>query len=140
MKKCALKRFPPLLSQSLLYPVVIVHIPDSAVVMPDLVPHRFRLLARSVGLAITTVTRGDEKKRILVYSSRWSALSKAAVHILPASVSLFLLTMNFQGRFIGRELQGIRDNDDIKLSLLQVAAKLQVSISNLQHPFASLVH
>ncbi|KAF7542131.1 hypothetical protein G7054_g98 [Neopestalotiopsis clavispora] len=93
--------------------------------MPDLVPHRFRLLARSVGLAITTVTRGDEKKKILVYSSRWSALSKAAVHILPASVSLFLLTMNFQGRFIGRELQGIRDNDDIKLSLLQVAAKLQ---------------
>ena len=87
---------------------------------------RFRLLLRAIGLGIITVIRGDEPKKILVYRSRRAVLSRSAVHVLPAIVSLALIGINLSGKFIGRELQGTPGTDDLKMGLLQVAAKVQV--------------
>ncbi|KAL2822272.1 hypothetical protein BDW59DRAFT_149635 [Aspergillus cavernicola] len=86
---------------------------------------RSRLLLRAIGLGILAIVHGDESPKILVYKSRRAVLFRSAVHILPACVSLILITLNLHGYFIGRELQGYSGTDDGKLGALQVAAKIQ---------------
>ncbi|KAL3486647.1 hypothetical protein BJX62DRAFT_17625 [Aspergillus germanicus] len=86
---------------------------------------RFRLFLRAVGLGILAIVRSDEPPKVLVYKSRRAVVFRSAVHVLPACVSLILITLNLHGYFIGRELQGYSGTDDGKLGALQVAAKIQ---------------
>jgi hypothetical protein len=91
-------------------------------------PQRFKILLRSLGLGFLTLVKHEEPLKILVYRSRLLALAHCAVHIIPAAGSFALIALNFQGRFIGAELQGKHwTTDDVKLAAIQVAAKLHVS-------------
>ncbi|KAF4977198.1 hypothetical protein FZEAL_6226 [Fusarium zealandicum] len=85
----------------------------------------FRTLLRTLGLGIVTFFRGDEEPKVLVDSSIWLALARCAIHVVPSFLSIGLITMNLIGYFIGDELEGIQDQDDLKFGLLQVAAKAQ---------------
>ncbi|KAF4948405.1 hypothetical protein FSARC_13756, partial [Fusarium sarcochroum] len=85
----------------------------------------FRTLLRSIGLAIVTHVSKDEEPKVLIDHSWRLALSRSTIHLLPACVSMALITLNLQGYFIGRELEGPRAQDDAKLGMLQAAAKIQ---------------
>lgn len=87
---------------------------------------RFKILLRAIGLGLLARYKQDELPKILVYKSRLLTLGHFAIHLLPAGVSFALIAMNFQGRFIGTELQGPQNSDGIKLGFVQVAAKLHV--------------
>ncbi|KAI1109363.1 hypothetical protein F5Y14DRAFT_29927 [Nemania sp. NC0429] len=88
-------------------------------------PQRFKILLRSLGLGLVTLVKQEEPRKILVYRSRLLTLAHCAVHIFPAAASFVLIGLNFQGRFIGEELQGTHfTTDDVKLGSIQVAAKL----------------
>ncbi|KAI0396172.1 hypothetical protein F5Y17DRAFT_139155 [Xylariaceae sp. FL0594] len=88
-------------------------------------PQRYKILLRSIGLGLLARIKGEEPRKILVYRSRLLALAHCAVHLIPAAGSFALIALNFQGRFIGAELQGAHwATDDVKLALIQVAAKL----------------
>jgi hypothetical protein len=90
-------------------------------------PQRYKILLRSIGLGLLARIRDGEPRKILVYRSRLLALAHCAVHLIPAAGSFALIALNFQGRFIGAELQGSHwTTDDVKLALIQVAAKLHV--------------
>lgn len=83
---------------------------------------------RNIGLAILTFSNSGkgEPPKVLIQSSRWIALSRCAVHLLPAAVSISLVGLNLSGFFIGHNLDGAGSaGDDFKQSTLQVAAKLQ---------------
>ena len=58
-------------------------------------------------------------------SSRWLALSRCAVHILPTLFTIALVALNLKHYYIGSSLQGLITNDDTNLALLQGAAKIQ---------------
>jgi hypothetical protein len=85
-------------------------------------------LLRSVGLNILTFVRqpNHEAPKMLYTSSRRIALARCAVHILPALVSICLVAINLTGYFIGPDLDGERGKNGLKLSVLQIVAKLQV--------------
>lgn len=86
------------------------------------------ILLRSVGLNILTFVRqpSRETPKVLYTSSRRLALARCAVHILPAVVSICLIAINLTGYFIGPDLDGERGKNGLKLSVLQIVAKLQV--------------
>lgn len=91
-------------------------------------PQIFKILLRSLGLGVVALVKHEEPLKILVYRSRLLTLAHCAVHIFPAAASFVLIGLNFQGRFIGAELQGTHfTTDDVKLAAIQVAAKLHVS-------------
>ena len=87
---------------------------------------RYRRFWKSTGLHFFTFTSGEEAPKELFTKSRWAALARCGVHILPALVSIVLITLNLYGLYIGFELQGPRQTDSIKLGVLQVTAKIQV--------------
>ncbi|KAL8917121.1 MAG: hypothetical protein Q9208_008160 [Pyrenodesmia sp. 3 TL-2023] len=87
---------------------------------------------RSVGLELYNVLirskihqTSAEPQKAVVERSRWLALSRCAVHIIPALFSIVLVTLNLKHYYIGRSLQGLITNDDTNLALLQGAAKIQ---------------
>ncbi|WQF87210.1 hypothetical protein CDEST_12224 [Colletotrichum destructivum] len=84
-----------------------------------------RLLLRSVGLGIAFIIHGSEPRKALFHKSRRAVLAGSAVHILPAAVSACLLTYKIRGYFIGRKLEGVNSQDNLKLRALQISAKLQ---------------
>jgi hypothetical protein len=88
---------------------------------------KFRTLLRTLGLSVVTFLGGndDEPRKVLIDSSRRLAIARCAVHIIPAFLSIGLTTLNCLGFFIGNELQGLQDLDELKLGALQVAAKVQ---------------
>lgn len=88
---------------------------------------RFRTLLRTIGLGIATFVGADrpEPPKELISNKRRLAIARCAIHILPACVSIVLVVINLVGYFIGSELQGLQGQDDIKLSVLQLAAKAQ---------------
>ncbi|KAJ4312864.1 hypothetical protein N0V84_009718 [Fusarium piperis] len=88
---------------------------------------KFRTLLRTLGLGIITFLGGndDEPPKVLVDSSRRLAIARCAIHIIPAFVSVGLIVLNILGFFVGNELQGIKNQDELKLGFLQVAAKVQ---------------
>ncbi|KAM5352797.1 hypothetical protein ACJ41O_005519 [Fusarium nematophilum] len=88
---------------------------------------RFRTLLRSIGLSILTFLRGDssEPPKVLYESSFRVALARCAVHLVPAVLSVGLITLNMFGYFIGDELEGVSNQDNLKMGLLQIAAKVQ---------------
>ncbi|KAH7250825.1 hypothetical protein B0J15DRAFT_561386 [Fusarium solani] len=88
---------------------------------------RFRTLLRSLGLGILTFLRGDDEEppKVLLEKSRWVALARCAVHLVPAFLSIGLSALNLVRFFIGKELHSSQHEDDFKLGLLQIAAKVQ---------------
>ncbi|KAF5021212.1 hypothetical protein F66182_6751 [Fusarium sp. NRRL 66182] len=87
----------------------------------------FRTLLRSLSFGVVTYLRGseDEPPKVLVDSSLGHAMARCAIHMVPAFLSIGLITINFMGYFIGDELEGEQGQDDLKMGLLQVAAKIQ---------------
>lgn len=94
----------------------------------EFVRTQYRPFWKSTGLPVITLTSGKEKPKKLFTTSRWSAVARCGVHILPALVSIVLITLNLYGLYIGFELQGPRKTDSIKLGVLQVTAKIQVRL------------
>jgi hypothetical protein len=94
---------------------------------------RFRTALRAVGLGILTYISKEkpEPPKVLVDRSLRLALARSLVHVLPAAISMFLVAWNLQGWFIGVELQGEQGQDDLKMGILQICAKLQVSSPSL---------
>jgi hypothetical protein len=88
----------------------------------------FRAVGLGIGLGITTLFEGPGERKVLVNRSRRIALSRAAVHLLPAAVSLYIVAINLRGYFIGNELQGVIYQDNQKLAPLQIASKIQVRL------------
>lgn len=87
-----------------------------------------RVLLRAIGLSLAARIKGDEPPKVLIARSRRTAIAHSAVHIVPASVSLIVIAINFEGFFIGGELQGTQGTDGLKLGSLQFAAKAQVCL------------
>lgn len=87
----------------------------------------FSTLLRTLGLKIVTFLGGNdlEQPKVLIDSSRRRAITRCAIHIIPAFLSIALIALNCIGFFAGNELQGFKGQDELKLGLLQVAAKLQ---------------
>ena len=79
---------------------------------------------RSVGLELYNVLIRSKIYRIPAEPSRWLALSRCTVHIIPALFSIALVALNVMGYYIGRGLRGLLVDDDTNLALLQVAAKI----------------
>ncbi|KAH7186197.1 uncharacterized protein B0J16DRAFT_400197 [Fusarium flagelliforme] len=67
----------------------------------------------------------DEKPKVLIKNSRWIALARCAVHVVPALLTIGLSALNFVGFFVGGELHGAQNDDESKLGALQVATKVQ---------------
>ncbi|PNP59716.1 hypothetical protein FNYG_14847 [Fusarium nygamai] len=87
----------------------------------------FSTLLRKLSLKKVTFLGGNdpEPPKVLIDSSRARAIARCAIHILPAFLSIALIALNCIGFFAGNELQGFKGQDEVKLGLLQVAAKLQ---------------
>ncbi|KAL9040256.1 MAG: hypothetical protein Q9180_002022 [Flavoplaca navasiana] len=95
------------------------------------VGHNTSPIFRSVGLDLYNVLIRSkihripaEPKKAVIERSRWLALSRCTVHIIPALFSIALVALNLKGFYIGRNLQGLIVDDDTTLALLQVAAKV----------------
>lgn len=91
--------------------------------------NQFRTALRSLGLGILTYVSIDrpEPSKVLIDRSLRLALARSLIHLLPATLSTFLIVLNLRGWFIGAELQGLGDQHEMKMGLLQISAKLQVS-------------
>lgn len=95
---------------------------------PTLV-QRSRYFLRSIGLGIisfklTSRKHRHEGKKVVINISVWVALSRCGVHIAPLLATITLLWFNIHGFFIGASLAGPQScSDDVKLALLQFAAK-----------------
>lgn len=109
----------------------------AAVLANFLVLDRFQSLFRAIGLRIITFRDRPEPPKILLDKSRKLALALSAIHIVPSAVSIVFISINFVEYFIGNELPGKSDEDDVKMGILQVVAKIQVCFPNLQLLFLS---
>ncbi|UPX13774.1 uncharacterized protein EKO05_0004273 [Ascochyta rabiei] len=69
-------------------------------------------------------TRSEPTKLIHTTSLR-TTLQRCAVHLLPCAFSIFLISINLQGYFIGFELAGQPGRTSQYIALLQIAAKAQ---------------
>jgi hypothetical protein len=91
-------------------------------------PNILRSLFRAVGLSAfnyRTYRDAPEPKKPVFTVSRFTAWLRCVVHLLPSLVSITIIGLNWAGFFIGFQLAGIPDNDQIDMAALQVAAKLQ---------------
>lgn len=88
-----------------------------------------RLLFRTLGFRILSATDDEPPKR-LVHRSFRAVLVKSAIHLIPSTLSVALIVLNWRGFFIGGGLQGAFDHieDDVRMAALQVASKVQVSL------------
>ncbi|KAF1812332.1 hypothetical protein P152DRAFT_487951 [Eremomyces bilateralis CBS 781.70] len=89
-----------------------------------------RIFLRTIGLhVLNSVDRwflqkaAGEQPKAVIYKSRFIALFRCCIHIVPATLSIFLLSITFCGYFIGWDLAGTPGNSRTYLSVLQVAAK-----------------
>lgn len=49
------------------------------------------------------------------------------IHIVPSFFSIGIIVFNGLGYFIGENLEGFQGDDEVKLGLIQLAAKIHVS-------------
>lgn len=129
-------------AQASLLQSVLVHVLRFIVVKG---PQRMRLpgsptyILRNLGLEIFVFILirlwfglSPEPTKPVVKKSLWVAFSRCLIHILPVTVSLVLFRLNLGGFYIGHGFsQQSSDNltdqgNDVKLALIQVAAKVQV--------------
>ena len=68
-----------------------------------------------------------EQAKVAISDSAWVALSRCSIHSLPVAISIFLITLNLKGRYIGQHLPGSESDhgDSVALAFIQVAAKIQ---------------
>jgi hypothetical protein len=88
------------------------------------------ILVRALGLGIIGAEKGDEQRKLLIHKSRLALLASSAIHLVPTGITIFLIRHNYFSAFIGNELSVPRDQDNIKMGALQVAAKVQVCTSS----------
>ena len=67
----------------------------------------------------------NEQKKIVIKTSRWTALSRCGVHVLPVLVSTAIIAINVRQVYIGVDFKSIVSSETINIALLQTAAKLQ---------------
>ena len=82
-----------------------------------------RLFPRALNL------KTSEPTKVPITVSRWKALGYDSIHILPATVALYLIAVNLSGYYIGGHLvKSDHDgsNDGIVLAFIQGFAKIQV--------------
>ena len=97
-------------------------------------------LLRNLGLEIVAFILirlwfglSPELTKVVVKKSFWVAFSRCLIHILPVTVSLVLLRLNIGGFYIGHGFSQQSSGDltaqgnDVKLALIQAAAKVQVT-------------
>lgn len=65
----------------------------------------------------------EEEKKIIIENSFWVALRRCAVHVVPLSISIFILTVNLKGYYIGTVFPTMISSETMNLVFLQVAAK-----------------
>lgn len=89
---------------------------------------------RSIGLAITNDVfhhvlpakrSHEEHKKIVIDRSRTLAIGRCSVHLIPVTVSILIVVVNFKQVFIGIDFRSVIHSETINLALLQTAAKLQ---------------
>ncbi|KAH7393791.1 hypothetical protein DE146DRAFT_757281 [Phaeosphaeria sp. MPI-PUGE-AT-0046c] len=91
------------------------------------------ILLRSVGLDVLNIPlrkllgldRTPEPLKPIQTKSLTAALQRCAVHLLPYAFSVFLVTINLKGYYIGFELAGVSGKTSQYIALLQIAAKVQ---------------
>lgn len=96
-------------------------------------------LLRSLGLEILTFVLihlwyglSSEPTKVVVKKSIWIAISRCWIHLLPLTVSFILFWLNLKGFYITEsfsqsETAFLTDqSNSVKLTLIQVAAKVQV--------------
>ena len=66
-----------------------------------------------------------EEKKVILSTSRWTALSRCGVHILPILVSAAIISLNVKEVFIGIDFHSVIASETINIAFLQTAAKLQ---------------
>ena len=113
---------------------------DSNSVMPRDVARHFRLyrhtlaqVLRTVGLDIVSFfarrlrLNYSEQAKIAISDSVWVALSRCSIHLLPVAVSIYLITLNLKGYYIGQHLPWSQNDygDSVALAFIQIAAKIQ---------------
>lgn len=67
----------------------------------------------------------SEQKKIVISTSRWTALSRCGVHVLPVLVSIAIIIINIRQVYIGIDFQSLVTSETINIAFLQTAAKLQ---------------
>ena len=88
---------------------------------------------RSTGLGaineLTSWIRGrrhrSEEKKIVLSTSRWTALSRCCVHILPTLVSVAIISINVRQLYVGIDFNSLIGSETLNIALLQTAAKIQ---------------
>ena len=73
---------------------------------------------------------GGELEKIAFDKNRWLAALCCVTHIVAVSPTIVLAYINISSYYIGAELQGLRNQDQIKLAFLQVVAKLHELLIN----------
>lgn len=98
---------------------------------------RSRVWLRATGLDIARAfyfRDTPEEPKVFMATDRTVAFQRAFVRVLPAVVSVFIVSWNYCGYFIGKDLQGI-SHETFGNGLLQVSAKLHVGSRSLCSTF-----
>ena len=92
-----------------------------------LVLAQLKYFLRAIGLELLpTLLRprnAPEPPKPAVRYSRWIALSRCTIHVLPCTIFAFLLYLNYNPTYLGPGLT-VTPSDAVVLALFQVAAKL----------------
>lgn len=93
--------------------------------------NRSRYLMRALGLEVLSCSvqsllgSHSEERKVVIEQSRWVAICRSAVHMLPVAASITLFYFNIHGYYIGGSLSGtLAISDSVKLNMLQFAAKI----------------
>ena len=108
--------------------------------MPRDIARHFRLyrytlvqVLRTVGLDVVSFfarkirLSHSEQAKIAISDSVWVAFSRCSIHLLPVAVSIYLITLNLKGYYIGQHLPWSKTTygDSVALAFIQIAAKIQ---------------
>lgn len=66
-----------------------------------------------------------EQKKVVIEKSRWTALTRSSIHLLSTSISVFTISLNLRGFYIGYDFHSLIRYQIMNMALLQVAAKIQ---------------
>ena len=95
--------------------------------------YTFPQLLRTLGLDLVSFIARKirpnhfENPKIAINDSILVTGSHCAVHLLPVAVSIYLITLNLKGHYIGQHLPWSKDDhgDSVALAFIQIAAKIQ---------------
>lgn len=89
----------------------------------------FRVVSPGNWPCVIATTRGPEQPKVLLKRSWKTALARCGAHLLPSLASLVIVTVNLMTLYIGKELVGVSGQNELKLAVLQVCAKIQASVA-----------